>query len=238
MSVHNVTDGNEGREPLAMQAGSARGPSHRKPPLVCDHCHMKGHTKSQCWKIIGYPGDKGKKKQGGFRGQPFANANNVVGSGAMNTEHVLVARCSFNKEDRCPRDLVMQLIANDHISLKNNTKQLVNLLTKDAEEQHANMAGTITCLLSGVPCRKWIVDYGATHHISSSLSLLEQGCASPTDDSNIEDVVDLRERRKALRRFKSISGKNSVDYSFEELLVDGVASSNCRMLVEELSSSP
>uniref|UniRef100_M1BIX5 Uncharacterized protein n=1 Tax=Solanum tuberosum TaxID=4113 RepID=M1BIX5_SOLTU len=30
-------------------------------------------------------------------------------------------------------------------------------------------------------------------------------------------VVDLRERRKALRRFKSISRKNSVDHSFEEL---------------------
>ncbi|XP_049369481.1 uncharacterized protein LOC125834372 [Solanum verrucosum] len=37
------------------------------------------------------------------------------------------------------------------------------------------MTGTITCLMSGVPCRKWIVDSGATHHISSSLSLLEQG---------------------------------------------------------------
>ncbi|KAH0712444.1 hypothetical protein KY289_008403 [Solanum tuberosum] len=77
MSMHNVNDGNGGREPLAMQAGSACGPPHHKPPLVCDHCHMKGHTKSQCWKIIGYPGDKGKKKQGGFRGQPFSNANNA-----------------------------------------------------------------------------------------------------------------------------------------------------------------
>ncbi|WMV09397.1 hypothetical protein MTR67_002782 [Solanum verrucosum] len=136
MSVHNVTDGNRGREPLAMQAGSARGPSHHKPPLVCDHCHMKGHTKSQCWKIIGYPRDKGKKKQGGFRGQPFANANNVVGSSAMNTGTCLGCRCSFRKEDRCPRDLVMQLTANDHISLKNNTSSLLTYLTK---MQRSNM---------------------------------------------------------------------------------------------------
>ncbi|WMV55165.1 hypothetical protein MTR67_048550, partial [Solanum verrucosum] len=72
MSVHNVTDGNGGCEPLAMQDSNARGPPHYKPPLVCDNCHMKGHTKS-------------------------------------------------------------------------------------------------------VPCREWIVDSGTTHHISSSLSLLEQG---------------------------------------------------------------
>jgi len=30
-------------------------------------------------------------------------------------------------------------------------KQLVNLLNKDAEEQQANMKGTITFLMSGVP---------------------------------------------------------------------------------------
>lgn len=54
-------------------------------------------------------------------------------------------------------------------------KQLVNMLNKDAEEQKANMTGTITCLMSGITCREWIIECGATHHITSSLDLLEQG---------------------------------------------------------------
>ncbi|XP_049405248.1 uncharacterized protein LOC125868699 [Solanum stenotomum] len=45
-------------------------------------------------------------------------------------EHVLVSICSFSKEDRCPRDLVIQLITKDHISLKINTSSLLTYLTK------------------------------------------------------------------------------------------------------------
>ncbi|XP_019260502.1 PREDICTED: uncharacterized protein LOC109238487 [Nicotiana attenuata] len=49
-------------EPLAMQAGRGRG---RRQYLQCDLCHLKGHTKEKCYKIVGYPADYAPRRRYG-----------------------------------------------------------------------------------------------------------------------------------------------------------------------------
>ncbi|XP_019242406.1 PREDICTED: uncharacterized protein LOC109222512, partial [Nicotiana attenuata] len=49
-------------EPLAMQAGRGRG---RRQYLQCDFCHLKGHTKENCYKIVGYPADYAPRRRYG-----------------------------------------------------------------------------------------------------------------------------------------------------------------------------
>ncbi|OIT32419.1 hypothetical protein A4A49_56061, partial [Nicotiana attenuata] len=47
-------------EPLAMQAGRGGG---KRQYLQCDFCHLKGHTKKNCYKIVGYPADYAPRRR-------------------------------------------------------------------------------------------------------------------------------------------------------------------------------
>ncbi|KAH0709808.1 hypothetical protein KY290_011212 [Solanum tuberosum] len=59
-----------GVDPLAMYSRTGGGPSaqgfnkfKKNFSVVCDFCKCKGHTKDQCYKLIGYPADfKSKRK--------------------------------------------------------------------------------------------------------------------------------------------------------------------------------
>lgn len=56
--------------------------------------------------------------------------------------------------------------------------QILNLLNnKEPGDHHANLAGIATCLatclMTNFKPKEWIVDSGATHHITSSLDLLK-----------------------------------------------------------------
>ncbi|XP_075079668.1 uncharacterized protein LOC142164824 [Nicotiana tabacum] len=68
---------------MAMQAGRCQGFRGKKQFLQCEHCHIKGHVKENCFKIIGYPEDfRGKKGHQGrdYRPKrPFTAVNNVEG---------------------------------------------------------------------------------------------------------------------------------------------------------------
>lgn len=89
--VSNANAVNDKLDPLVMQAG--RGQAQAKNSF-CNHCKMKGHTKKNYYKIIGYPSDfKQKKRYGigsydgwnppsggpheGWRKEPLAAANSA-----------------------------------------------------------------------------------------------------------------------------------------------------------------
>lgn len=68
---------NTGVYPGASAANS--GPSRFKKNynLQCDFCKMKGHIKDNCYKLIGYPQDRLKKKNyGNSNGQYSQNKQN------------------------------------------------------------------------------------------------------------------------------------------------------------------
>uniref|UniRef100_A0A3Q7H9F9 Reverse transcriptase Ty1/copia-type domain-containing protein n=1 Tax=Solanum lycopersicum TaxID=4081 RepID=A0A3Q7H9F9_SOLLC len=59
--------------PAALEIGAEVGNNSsykgrsRRSDLYCDHCHLTGHTKAVCYKLIGYPLDyKFKKKTGSY----------------------------------------------------------------------------------------------------------------------------------------------------------------------------
>ncbi|KAH0672548.1 hypothetical protein KY290_026624 [Solanum tuberosum] len=95
-------------DPTILQAGREPGYRGKRPILRCEHCHVRGHTKEQCWKIIVYPDDfkpRGRYNSGGGSGnqnannqshpqnqlfvngkyntQPFAHVNNAYGVGTL-----------------------------------------------------------------------------------------------------------------------------------------------------------
>lgn len=47
----------EKTDPLAMQIGRGQAGRGKKPFMYCEYCNMKGHTKENCYKLIGYPPD-------------------------------------------------------------------------------------------------------------------------------------------------------------------------------------
>lgn len=56
--------------------------------VQCDHCGCRGHTKDQCYKIVGYPTDF-KSKRKGQSLESFANQvemSQSVESGAHSTK--------------------------------------------------------------------------------------------------------------------------------------------------------
>ncbi|XP_019248810.1 PREDICTED: uncharacterized protein LOC109228085 [Nicotiana attenuata] len=66
-------------DPLAMQAGRGQGFRGRKQFMQCEHCHMRGHTKENCYKIVGYPEDFRRRKTYHSKGI-LTTTNHVEGS--------------------------------------------------------------------------------------------------------------------------------------------------------------
>ncbi|OIT35690.1 hypothetical protein A4A49_57273, partial [Nicotiana attenuata] len=72
-SMAQVTQLAEGLESTALYGN--KGPNvtngsnrQRKNNIQCDYCHYKGHTKENCFKLIGYPPDLKSKKKGSTPG--------------------------------------------------------------------------------------------------------------------------------------------------------------------------
>lgn len=55
--------------------------------MQCDHCGLKGHTKENCYKIIGYPEEfKGRKKFGNSNSRGHFRRGNGSSSGQFRTQ--------------------------------------------------------------------------------------------------------------------------------------------------------
>lgn len=107
---------------------------------------MKGNTKSQYYKIIVYLGDKGKKKQRGFKGQPLLMPTILLDLTAMNIGTCLGCQMQFQQGGQMSNGPCDAADSKGLYFIEEQYKRLVNLLNKDAEERQANMTGKITCL--------------------------------------------------------------------------------------------
>ncbi|XP_019235589.1 PREDICTED: uncharacterized protein LOC109215923 [Nicotiana attenuata] len=133
------------KDPLTMLAGKGYEFKPKRIGLICDHCGYKGHLKENCYKIVGYPPDfKSKKKGQNSRGKTYVN------SATSEEKHVpmIPTQGNFFTEEQY--------------------KQLVNLLQKTTtDECCTNTAGIFTLMSNaGVSDQDWIVNSGATHHVT------------------------------------------------------------------------
>ncbi|XP_019250922.1 PREDICTED: uncharacterized protein LOC109229827 [Nicotiana attenuata] len=222
-------------EPLAMQAGRGRG---RRQYLQCDFCHLKGHTKENYYKIVGYPTDytprrrygEGTRTQGEWQqnsGTGNQNVWNGTNNGKSGWKNHNVGKQGGNGGNagkpggwrREPMAMVnnadvstsfMQDMGDGpsgaaehkgyHYFTNDQYNQILNLLNKEShpESSMANMAGPgtsggageVKCLMSNLTQKsqekEWVVDSGATHHITSDLELLSDvKCTKKTDKDRV-----------------------------------------------------
>nr|XP_009797790.1 PREDICTED: uncharacterized protein LOC104244150 isoform X2 [Nicotiana sylvestris] len=124
----------ENVDSMAMQVGRGQVFRGMKQLLQCEHCHRKGHTKENYFKIIGCPKDfKGKKnyqtREYMTKG-PFTEANNVEEPATSNSRGVAQQK-------------------GDYFFNKAQYQQILHLLIKDSNvdnQTQANMAGLINTM--------------------------------------------------------------------------------------------
>ncbi|CAM8932740.1 unnamed protein product [Rhodiola kirilowii] len=159
---------NNGSQMRQMSAGRG-GFNKNKPRLFCTHCQMTGHSKENCYKLIGYPpGHKLHKgsesyKQGTNR---KFSANNVNG-----TEETVTAAASNNNQS-------------SGSFTTEQLNQIMNMIKSGGMNQshtHMEMAGTAFSYnaagtsysynaFSTLDC--WIIDSGATCHFTYKPEML------------------------------------------------------------------
>lgn len=144
-----------------------------KSTLKCSYCNFTGHTREQCYKLIGYPPNWKKKKDspgassvsGQFRSLP--NPTNGSSPGAT-------AALTHNVSNNPSND---QLVQMQH--QLNQMNQMMSFLmntgkTSNSPEDH--LAGMVTSTVNSVATPyclyTWLIDTGATDHMCCSLAML------------------------------------------------------------------
>ncbi|KAI3500537.1 hypothetical protein L1887_36359 [Cichorium endivia] len=149
--------------------------------LVCKHCNMKGHTIERCYKLIGFPKDFKPRNENTFQNK--SNANIV-------TSDPSVPSLSDNKT-------TMQFTSEQ-------MSKILGLINEkcSGEDVSANMAGmsvmsnmvyACNSVETSLNCRDWVVDSGATQHMTGSFKNFENS----VDVSDLEMSVDHPNGSKA-----------------------------------------
>ena len=144
----------------------------RRNDLYCDHCHLTGHTKAVCYKLIGYPPDyKFKKKTGSYikenetsKGNPnSSDIGNQFGGQCAN----FAGSSHMSKGSTDAFGAIPQFTEQQY-------KQILTMLDSEkSEADHVALtAGMIPHTTITSDDVKWIVDYGASSHTVSFVELL------------------------------------------------------------------
>ncbi|KAH0731318.1 hypothetical protein KY285_002238 [Solanum tuberosum] len=135
---------------MALQVGSGKG--FRRKNQQCDYCKMKGHTRENCYKLVGYP--PRKFYGGSSNSEEWRNNGNSEGW-----------RRNANNFDNWRNDESLAANHADAASSSKDTggqsyncfsdeqyKQILGLLNRDTKDHHhANMTGIVTCMMSICP---------------------------------------------------------------------------------------
>ncbi|XP_006339074.1 uncharacterized protein [Solanum tuberosum] len=199
---------------LNLQAGRGKGFKGRQ----CDYCKMKGHTRDNCYKLIGYPP---RKQYGGGNENSEGWRRNTGNSDSWRREQssrpaVNCADGASSSKDTGKGYPERQGHFYSPFS-DEQCRQILGLLNKETGGHHANMAGIITCLMSMSHCSKdeWIVDSGATHHFTANKKFLQD---SIDIDVSKKEQVHLPTGEKAditHTGSASLFGQNSVQGSLQ-----------------------
>ncbi|OIT35365.1 hypothetical protein A4A49_56252, partial [Nicotiana attenuata] len=179
---------------MAMQARRGRGFRGRKQFMQCEHCHMRNHAKENCYKLIGYPSDFDQRKKTGAGTHSYGQGkpDSWKRGSLVVVNHANVGSSSQAAEG----GQHMKPADRGHYFTDEQYSQILSLLSKDSGECQANTTGKVISLMSKFDQKdkELFVDSGATHHITSSLELLEN---TKSIDRFIRDKVHLPTGEKA-----------------------------------------
>lgn len=143
--------------------GGGRRFNNDRDKVVCSHCHLPGHTKERCYKLIGYPpGFKNKE-----RNETQAKGN--IRYLANNITNVSDNDCSSIK---FTNEQIGQMLS--QLLLKSGNEQaLPTRAEKSAEKNELYMAGTVQACTVFIERNCWVIDSGATSHFTYNAELLK-----------------------------------------------------------------
>ncbi|XP_073119656.1 uncharacterized protein [Henckelia pumila] len=137
--------------------------------VTCDHCHKPGHLKEHCYRLVGYPPNH-KLYMKFSQPQPSKNFK-------------ISAHHSYNRsaEQSSRDDSSSHSMA--HTFTDAQYQQIIKLLgdSSPQNEVTANLAGNFTSLMSISDANEWILDTGANAHITGTSSYLQD--SHPSTDA-------------------------------------------------------
>lgn len=131
---------------------------------ICSECGGKGHIRESCWTVIGYPKWHSKYKK--------STKGTVIASGKWNKNSGHRAANAVMKADEDEEH--DQQIGNENVVLSSKQfEQLLKMLPVKRDELESPFSGMVMlCNNVEKNVDEWIVDSGATDHMTSQLDIL------------------------------------------------------------------
>ena len=172
-------------------SSSSKGNGGNKPPnrsnIFCEYCQKGGHTKDKCYKLHGFPSDlkftKGKNSSG-TSAVAHGSHDNYKGKGPEGSE----GRGALDmRNTTITKQQIDQLVSIlEHIQTQggNNTGNSSREIANNIAGGAVNFAGTLTCFssITDIGClsctcfklsnNSWIIDSGASNHMTFNKNLL------------------------------------------------------------------
>jgi len=143
--------------------------------MKCDHCHNTGHLKSNCYQLIGYPADyKGKRTTANAATGPVLDSTHCFSNVAGQQECHPHGYYPQSQSILQPYNNQLQFTPQQH-------QQLIDMLNKSHIDDpgssaggSANMAGIVSP--NHDTFVRWIVDTGASNHMLGNYNHLQSTC--------------------------------------------------------------
>jgi len=160
IAVHGNYSMSKGRQNNQVH-GNQSNNSRNKEPFQCTYCGDMYHRNATCYKLIGYPLSHPKSKEKAAhqrQGYDRHNSNSASGNPSAN-------QVDFNPTFQELQVSLPNLIEDQYV-------QILSALTTKPVTPQANVVAALafkrTSGLLLVAHNRWILDSGATHHITSS----------------------------------------------------------------------
>ena len=131
---------------------------------VCKHCNIKGHTIDKCYKLVGYPKDFKPRSDFSNNYNRSFNNNSNFKNFSRNNSTLETSSSTCGQSNNTDKHFLTSEQYNKFIRLISDNQGTEEL------PANANMAGM--ALNSFVTSPKWVIDSGASQHMTASDSLL------------------------------------------------------------------
>ena len=152
------------KEEEIIKSGSGRGSSSGRGSKICTHCVFTNHTVDECYEKHGYPpGHKLYKPQG-------SNINNI-NAVKEESDGIVLERNQEAQSDEVEltsqQYKALMIVLQQQNSIHNNSH--VNQISgsNGSSNIHKGSVLSITCNVSKSSPNEWIIDSGATDHVSA-----------------------------------------------------------------------